>query len=208
MLKCMEKYPWLLAYDQETNEMVGYAYAGIFKDRAAYRSTFLSYLPPLSLSHTHIHCLFHCFRWSVESSIYVSSSYSRRGIATKLYDTLFTFLQVMNIVNIVAVIALPNEASVQLHERYDFKKIGIFTNIGYKHENWIDVVYMQKTLQEPQYHSIVGDENLALDDGGGGGGDGRGGGGGGIPEPEREMVEPLAYPECIQKFQEILRLMG
>jgi hypothetical protein len=115
---------------------------------------------------------------------------------------------VMNIVNVVAVIALPNEASVQLHERYDFKKIGIFTNIGYKHENWIDVVYMQKTLQEPQYHSIVGDENLALDDGGGGGGDGRGGGGGGIPEPEREMVEPLAYPECIQKFQEILRLMG
>jgi L-amino acid N-acyltransferase YncA len=193
-MKCMEKYPWLLAYDQETNEIVGYAYAGIFKDRAAYRSISLFFpLPsPLTLP---------SYRWSVESSIYVSSSHSRRGIATKLYDTLFTFLQVMNIVNVVAIIALPNEASVQLHERYAFKKVGVFSNIGYKHENWIDVIYMQKTLQEPQYHSIVGDENLAIDDGG------VGTGGGEVQEPEREMVEPIAYPDCVQKFHEILRLM-
>lgn len=38
MIKCMEKFPWLLAYDKDTNEMVGYAYAGVFKERAAYRS--------------------------------------------------------------------------------------------------------------------------------------------------------------------------
>jgi L-amino acid N-acyltransferase YncA len=44
MMKTMEKYPWLLAYDLSTNHIVGYAYAGVFKDRAAYRSVSLNFL--------------------------------------------------------------------------------------------------------------------------------------------------------------------
>lgn len=92
-------------------------------------------------------------RWSVECSIYVSPHYPRCGIATYLYDCLFACLKYQNIVNVIAVIALPNEASVQLHEKYSFQPVGTFRNIGYKHEKWIDVIYMQKFLQDPPRYS-------------------------------------------------------
>lgn len=97
--------------------------------------------------------IFILIRWSVESSIYVSSLYSRAGIATHLYDCLFACLKYQNIVNVIAVIALPNDPSIQLHEKYSFKTVGIFRNIGYKHEKWIDVAYLQKFLQPPPRYS-------------------------------------------------------
>jgi L-amino acid N-acyltransferase YncA len=191
MTKTMEKYPWLLAYDLATKRVVGYAYAGIFKDRAAYRSV----PPPLLCLDLTIKGP--CRRWSVESSIYISSSYSRRGIATKLYDALFTLLRVMNIINVIAVIALPNDKSVQLHEKYSFRTVGVFSKIGYKHESWIDVVYMEKSLQEPRYLSLENPEKIYANKAGEGEEEGE----------EREMMEPVFYPDCAHQLAEVLRAM-
>jgi hypothetical protein len=151
------------------------------------------YVSMFAFSSPHLHR-----RWSVESSIYISSSYSRRGIATKLYDALFTILKVMNIINVIAVIALPNEQSVKLHEKYSFLTVGIFTKIGYKHESWIDVVYMEKSLQEPRYHSLEDPEKIYAK---------KDWEQGGEEEEEREMMEPVFYPDCIHQLVEVLRAM-
>lgn len=112
----------------------------------------------------------------------------------------------MNIINVVAVIALPNERSVKLHEKYNFKTVGIFTKIGYKHEEWIDVIYMQKVLQEPRYHSLTIDEDennntTTTTAGSATNGDGN------TLDNEIEMVEPIAYPECSQQLHDILKLL-
>lgn len=190
MTKCLEKYPWLLAYHRETHEIVGYAYASFFKERAAYR-------------------------WSVESSIYVSSSYSRLGIATHLYDCLFACLKYQNIVNVIAVIALPNDASIQLHEKYSFETVGIFRNIGYKHEKWIDVIYLQKFLQPPpKYSTTISTMSPTLPTSPNGGNKKRNKSNEALLDNDNEIIEenenneinePINMIECSEKIKELLK---
>lgn len=106
----------------------------------------------------------------------------------------------MNIINVIAVIALPNEQSVKLHEKYSFRTVGVFTKIGYKHENWIDVVYMEKSLQEPRYHSLEIPEKIYTKRDWEEGDEGEEG-------EEREMMEPIFYPDCIHQLADVLRAM-
>jgi phosphinothricin acetyltransferase len=109
-----EKWPWYVW--EEQNAIAGYAYAGIWKERSAYR-------------------------FSVESTVYVAENRLRRGIGAALYRALLPELKLRGAHYVIGGIALPNHASVGLHERLGFEKIGHFKEVGFKHGRWVDVGY-------------------------------------------------------------------
>lgn len=122
-------YPWLVAEDAD-GIVVGYAYAAAFHSRAAYR-------------------------WSVETTVYVAGRAQRSGVGRLLCRTLLATLRGQGFSQAIAVIALPNDASVRLHETLGFRRAGVFTQVGHKHGRWIDVGYWQCALTES---SVVPDE--------------------------------------------------
>lgn len=83
---------------------------------------------------------------SVEVSIYVAHSSSRRGIATALYDCLFDALAGEQVHRAYAGITLPNDASVALHERFGFHRAALFTEQGNKFDAWWDVAWYEKAV--------------------------------------------------------------
>ena len=109
-----EGLPWLVW--EESGSIVGYAYATPWKARSAYR-------------------------FSVESTVYLSRSFARRGIGTRLYQSLIADLRSRGVHCAVGGIALPNPASIALHEKLGFSKIGQFKEIGRKCGQWVDVGY-------------------------------------------------------------------
>jgi len=111
--------PWLVAEQQE--RIVGYAYAGKWKGRYAYRH-------------------------SVETSVYLDPAFVGRRIGTQLYLALLDRLLERSIHVAIGGIALPNEASIALHERVGFVKVAHFREVGYKFGRWIDVGYWQRVL--------------------------------------------------------------
>lgn len=111
--------PWLVAENREA--VVGYAYAGQFKDRSAYR-------------------------YCVETAVYLAHGRQGHGIGTRLYSELLEALKVQKIRTAIGIIALPNPASVTLHEKLGFKHIGTLEGVGFKHDQWIDVGYWQKLI--------------------------------------------------------------
>lgn len=116
-----EELPWLVW--EQAGSIGGYAYATRWKSRPAYR-------------------------FSTESTVYVAPGLTRRGIGTRLYETLVTELRRRNVHCVVGGIALPNEASIALHERLGFSKIGHFSQIGWKLGRWVDVGYWELLLQD------------------------------------------------------------
>ena len=74
------------------------------------------------------------FRFAVEASVYLSGKAAGKGAGRRLYAALFERLKDTGIRHIMAVIALPNDASVALHEKLGFKKVGEIPEIGYKFE--------------------------------------------------------------------------
>ena len=125
-------YPWLVATQPaaagtsevgEGEELMGYAYAGRFRERAAYRH-------------------------AVETSIYLAPAAEGRGIGRRLYDALLQTLRVQNFTQAMGVITLPNARSVRLHEAVGFRYIGTLGAIGYKLDQWIDVGLWQCALSE------------------------------------------------------------
>ena len=112
MRTTLERYPWLVATDDET--VVGYAYAARHAERAGYR-------------------------WSVNVSAYVDPAFQGRGIGRRLYDELLPILRRQRFVNAYAGIALPNPASVALHEAIGMRRIGIYERVGFKFGAWHDV---------------------------------------------------------------------
>jgi len=114
-----ERLPWLVWEQHGT--IVGYAYATAWKARSAYR-------------------------FSVESTVYLSQSFAGRGIGTQLYQALIADLRGRNVHCIVGGIALPNPASIALHEKLGFSKIGQFKEIGWKFGRWVDVGYWELVL--------------------------------------------------------------
>lgn len=111
--------PWLIA--EENGELTGYAYAAKFIDRSAYR-------------------------FSVVSTIYVHEKAQRRMIGTNLYHALLDWLRARSFHTAMGVIALPNPASVALHESCGFRKVGHLVEAGFKFGRWIDVGYWQVML--------------------------------------------------------------
>jgi phosphinothricin acetyltransferase len=112
-------YPWLVA--EVDGKVVAYAYATRWRTRAAYDQT-------------------------LESTIYVDKNYTGRGIAKPLYLELLRELRARNIHAVVGCIALPNDASIAIHERCGFVKVAHFTQVGRKFERWVDVGFWQATF--------------------------------------------------------------
>jgi L-amino acid N-acyltransferase YncA len=111
--------PWLVADGRDG--IIGYAYAGRFKERSAYR-------------------------YCVETAVYLSNGREGQGIGTRLYTELLDALREQGIRTAVGVIALPNEASVTLHEKLGFAHTGTLTAVGFKLQRWVDIGYWQKHL--------------------------------------------------------------
>ncbi len=111
--------PWLVAADDE--RILGYAYASKWKGRCAYR-------------------------FSVESTIYLDSSETGRGLGRELYAALIEAIRAHSMRSVIGGIALPNEASIRLHESLGFRKVGQFERVGFKQDRWVDVGYWQLQL--------------------------------------------------------------
>jgi L-amino acid N-acyltransferase YncA len=115
-------HPWLVCERDE--RVIGYAYASRHRERMAYQ-------------------------WSVDVTVYVDPATQRAGIGRALYTALLELLGSQGFFNAFAGIALPNAASVGLHESLGFAPIGVYRNVGYKLGRWHDVGWWQRPLQPP-----------------------------------------------------------
>jgi len=113
-------YPYLVA--ELEGDIVGYAYAGPYRARPAYR-------------------------WSVEDSIYVAPQAQRRGIGRALLARLVAEAEAGGFRQMLAVIGdSANTGSVELHRAAGFRLVGTFENVGFKFGRWLDTVLMQREL--------------------------------------------------------------
>lgn len=129
------KYPYIVAEDG--GEIMGYAYAGAFKNRRAYD-------------------------WSVETSIYIRHGKAGHGVGTMLYNELERYLKLQNIINVNACIAYPNEKSEEFHKKFAYKTVAHFTKCGYKFGKWKDMIWMEKFIgnHEDKPKDIIPFSNL------------------------------------------------
>jgi phosphinothricin acetyltransferase len=88
------------------------------------------------------------YQWSVNTSAYVRSDVRGQGIGRRLYAALFEELVRLGYHRAFAGIALPNAASVALHEAVGFTPLGVYERVGFKHGAWHDVGWWQRTLRE------------------------------------------------------------
>nr|WP_212755987.1 GNAT family N-acetyltransferase [Flexivirga aerilata] len=117
--EAQRRHAWLIA--ENDGNTVGYAYAGPFKGRAAYR-------------------------FSCEVSVYLDPAARGRGVGRALYDELLARLTTDGMRMACAGITLPNDASLALHRALGFTEVGIYRRIGWKHGAWRDVAWFQKSL--------------------------------------------------------------
>jgi L-amino acid N-acyltransferase YncA len=114
--------PWLVITDRE--RIMGFAYASPHRVREAYR-------------------------WSADVSLYLDGSIHRQGHGRRLYRALLNLLGAQGYINAYAGIALPNPASVGLHEALGFTRVGVFPRVGFKNGRWWDVGWWHHLLAEP-----------------------------------------------------------
>lgn len=115
-----DKYPTLIA--QIHGQVAGFAYAGNYKPRSAYRFT-------------------------VEDSIYVAADHVGQGVGRAMLQALIDICIDAGYRQMMAVIGdSANHSSITLHERCGFIHIGTATGLGFKHGKWLDVIYMQREL--------------------------------------------------------------
>ncbi|WP_229423828.1 arsinothricin resistance N-acetyltransferase ArsN1 family B [Massilia frigida] len=88
----------------------------------------------------------HAYRFAVESSIYLVPGLGGKGRGSALYKALLARVARDGIHMVIGGVALPNEASVALHEKLGFKKVAHFSEVGFKFGNWIDVAYWELKL--------------------------------------------------------------
>jgi phosphinothricin acetyltransferase len=113
-------YPWFV-YDDGIY-VLGYAYINKWRERSAYR-------------------------YSVETAVYVKQGHEGKGIGASLYKPLLEAAKKKGFHSAVAGITLPNKRSVALQEKFGFKKIARFNEIGFKLGKWQDVGYWELLLQ-------------------------------------------------------------
>ena len=114
-------WPWLVF--EMDGKIAGYAYGSRYRERVGYQ-------------------------WCVECSVYIHDDFQRQGIAKKLYTALFEVLKKQGYRNVYAVINLPNERSVQLHETCGFKWFATYENVGYKLGKWKNVGWWQLIIND------------------------------------------------------------
>jgi phosphinothricin acetyltransferase len=116
-------HAWVVLENE--GRVVGYAYGGPFKARAAYR-------------------------WSCEVSVYLERGRRRTGGGRALYEALFARLAERGFRTAVAGMTLPNDGSVGLHRALGFEPVGTYRRIGWKHDTWHDVAWVQRTIVSGQ----------------------------------------------------------
>ena len=112
-------HAWLVLEDD--GRVVGYAYGGPYKERAAYR-------------------------WACEVSVYLEPGRRRTGGGRLLYDALLPRLAALGYRTAVAGMTLPNDASEALHRALGFEPVGTWRRIGWKQGGWHDVAWVQRDL--------------------------------------------------------------
>ncbi len=112
---------WFVLEEDADGRVVGYAYAGPFHPRAAYR-------------------------WACEVSVYLERGRRRTGAGRALYDVLLPHLAERGYRTAIAGMTLPNPGSEGLHAALGFEPVGTYRDIGYKGGAWHDVAWTQKTL--------------------------------------------------------------
>ena len=115
----IQRHEWLVA--ESNGEIVGYTYYGAYHSRSAY-------------SHT------------VESTIYLAQEHMGKGFGKPLYTTLIDSAKERGFREVIAVIALPNQGSIVLHEKLGFEVVGVLKKVGHKFGNYIDVGLWQKSV--------------------------------------------------------------
>lgn len=83
---------------------------------------------------------------TAEASIYVDRNFKGHGLGTALYQKLEDALCSQGVVNLMACITEGNENSIHFHEKFGYKEVGTFVKVGYKFNRWLDVTWMQKSL--------------------------------------------------------------
>lgn len=119
MAEVQRNFPWLVY--EEDGAVAGYVYATPWKNRGAYRH-------------------------AVETTVYVDKAKLGTGIGARLYETLLHTLRERDLHVAMAGIALPNDGSVAIHEKFGFVKVGHYREIGRKFGRWVDVGYWQLML--------------------------------------------------------------
>ena len=128
----LEKYPYIVA--EQNGEILGYAYAGAFKERAAYD-------------------------WAVEVTIYVRQDNHKAGLGKYLYQALEAICKAQHITNLNACIGYLEtddcyltKNSAQFHAHLGYRMVGIFHQCGYKFGRWYHMVWMEKIIGE--HHAV------------------------------------------------------
>ena len=103
---------------EENNVLLGYAYANTFRTKPAYNKT-------------------------VELTIYLKHDELGKQIGKKMYLELLDQLKKLNYHVVIGGLTLPNDASIQLHEKLGFKQVAHFKEVGYKFNKWHDVGFWQ-----------------------------------------------------------------
>lgn len=121
--------PWLAAFGEagrhqifvaeEAGQAIGWACTRPFRERRAYDP-------------------------SAETSVYLAPDAHRRGLGTQLYTRLFEAVAGEDIHRFIAGITLPNEASIALHERFGFTRVGVMREVGRKFGRYWDVLWMER----------------------------------------------------------------
>lgn len=112
-------HAWLVA--EKEGRVLGFAYAGEFRSKAAYA-------------------------WVCETTIYLDPEVTGRGVGRSLYAALCDALAHRGYRVAIGCIAVPNPASIRLHEACGFERVGLFPRVGFKKDQWIDVVWYQREL--------------------------------------------------------------
>ncbi len=115
-----ENYPWLVAFN-DSDQLIGYAYAAKWRERFS-------------------------FRFTAEVTVYLSPQHSGKGVGSSLYKALFRVLKDRGIHRVIGGITLPNPESVALHEKFSMKKVAHFNEVGLKFNRWLDVGFWQGNL--------------------------------------------------------------
>ena len=128
IVNTLQKYPYIVL--EEDGVIQGYAYAGAFKSRAAYRH-------------------------SCEVSIYVDREAGGKGYGRKLYEALEKELKARGILNLYACVAVPivedeylTDNSEQFHQHLGYRRVGEFRKCACKFNRWYNMVWMEKTIGE------------------------------------------------------------
>lgn len=118
-IKINKNFPFLVF--EQNNEILGYAYASTWREKAAYNK-------------------------SVELTIYIKNGFGGRHIGSKLYKDLLAQLKTLHYHVVLGGITLPNKASIRLHEKFGFKQVAHFKDVGQKFNTWLDVGFWQLLL--------------------------------------------------------------